>query len=239
MLSPVSSSRCICNLIPNGETSLITCSLSAGRSVTPTERPHLPAERLRGIAEFLGFDNPTLPELCPTLPKHPHPHCLPGKLRHEGAGGCSASPSMATSQLVSLPRGGTWCGEALGHFPVAQANLAMALGFPRPCPARAGQRCGRSWGAPSPLRIAAARGVRPAVGPFGVFTGSLTAQPDALGSWRCPQSCATHRAPSARPALPAPVFRAPWMHSCSRRPLFSSSLDGRPAAPLAHCPAEP
>lgn len=71
------------------------------------------------------------------------------------------------------------------------------------------------------------------------FYRVLTAKPDALGSWQCPQSCATHRAPSARPALPAPVFRAPWIHSCSRRPLFSSSLDGRPAAPLAHRPAEP
>lgn len=163
MLSPVSSSRCICNFIPNGETSLITCSLSAGRSVTRTKGPPLPPERLRGTRSSSDL----ITWHCQGSAPAPSPHCCPGKLRPEGGSACSASHSMAPPRLLSLSRGATWRGEALGHFPGAKANPAMALGFPRLCPARAGRRCGDSLGTPSPLKITVARGVFPAVGPFG------------------------------------------------------------------------
>lgn len=148
MLSPVSSCRCICNFIPNGETSLITCSLSAGRRGIPTKGPHLSPERLRGTAEFPGFQSPALPEL-PELP-------------WETEGLLDAQSPW--------PRGGIGCGEALGHFPVAKANLAMAFGFSRPpCPCLAPLR--GSLGTPRPLQVTVIPGVSPAVAPFGVLQG--------------------------------------------------------------------
>lgn len=92
----------------------------------------------------------------------------------------------------------------MGHFPGVKVNLVVALGSPRLCPARVGHRSGDSLGTPSPLKIPAARGVPPAVGPFGGFTGSLAAKPDTLGSQRCPQSSVPHIKPPwhTRPCRP-------------------------------------
>lgn len=135
MLSPVSSSRCICNFIPNGETSLITCSLSAGRSVTRTKGPHLPPERLRGTAGFLGFNSPALAELCPTLPQPPHAHRCPGKLRPEGLWMLSLSIHGHVTAPVAFP----WWHLAWGGFGTFPRGQSQPCHGPRllqtvPCP---------------------------------------------------------------------------------------------------------
>lgn len=66
--SPVSGSEYICNFIPNGESSLITCSLSAMGSVTSHTGASLPADNLptgglallQSLAGFIGFNNPAM-----------------------------------------------------------------------------------------------------------------------------------------------------------------------------------
>lgn len=129
MLSPVSSSRCICNFIPNGETSLITCSLSAGRSVAPTKGAHLPPGGLGGTAEFLGFHNPALPELCQSILTP----LLPGKLSHEGVSMLSLpAHGHVTARVASTWWHLVWGG--FGTFPSGQSQACPA------CPAR--DHCG-------------------------------------------------------------------------------------------------
>lgn len=168
--------------------------------------------------------------------KAPSPPCCPGKLRHEGVSMLSLpAHSHVTARVAStwwhLPWGG------FGTFPSGQSQPCHGPRLAQPaCP------CWHRSGASLGITLEDHCGDHPSSFPccsFGGFMGSLTAKPDALVSWWCPQSCATHRVPSAHPTLPARIFRAPWIHSYSRRALFSSSLPGEQQLPLLPGPAEP
>lgn len=100
MLSPVSSSRCICSFIPNGETSLITCSLSAGRSVTRTKGSPLPPESLRDTRSSSGLITR---------------HCQ----------GSAPAPSSPLLPWETEARGGLWVLSLSLHGPVTAPVALM------------------------------------------------------------------------------------------------------------------